>query len=289
MVRLKLNDFDTYATVYEDYSLQRRSLCVEDAVAETLRMYAEEMVDEAPLVWVGIAKAQIRRKELTNQAALRAEESIPALIEDMAFPPSCFATLRRQLADPKYRADPQKLRQPPKPRARRAFHIPWNIGDVYAFTLRSDFAKDAGIDGWRALLFMVDRWTDWPSEGGRTEPLVYVSLWNRPQLPQSMEEIRQAGFLTLSTRVWLLNQYHPGKKTYRLMIDFPSKKSLERFSFEFVGNFPVFAPLEDEIVIAQSEDVYEPVTPDFTSDVQLEKDICQSYKRHGLTTAARRD
>lgn len=277
MASLKLNDFDTYATVYDDYLRLRRTLSVAEAEESILRDYGEELDDndDAPFVWIALAKAQIRKKELTDLVVRHSEESMNVLINEIGFSQSYFQQFKNKLLNPQYRIDVQKLHLKPKPYKSRFFQIPWNYGDVFALRLTSSRAKELGIDGGYALLHMVDQWEGWPYEGERTLPIVYVSIWNNIQLPQTVEEIQRAHRIPVGSQKRYL-----GKKEYRLMIDFTAYKQLENFIF--VGNVPEIKPTCDEIIIEKIHTIYKCSFPTYSWYKSLEEDICIMYEKYVL-------
>ena len=83
----------------------------------------------------------------------------------------------------------QKLNTPQPPEKRvyryRLYRCPWKIGDVFAYRLESQLAREKGLWGRFLLLQKVDE-TEWYP--GHIIPIVYVKLTADERLPQNADE-----------------------------------------------------------------------------------------------------
>ncbi len=84
--------------------------------------------------------------------------------------------------------------QPPakKPTKRRMYKCQWNFGDVFAYQLESDLAKERGLYGRYFLIQKVDEAT-WDS--GIIVPIVYVKITSDVNLPSNVEEYNKLEYV----------------------------------------------------------------------------------------------
>jgi len=90
----------------------------------------------------------------------------------------------------------QKLLSPQPPEKKvsqyRLYTCEWNIGDVFAYRLESDLAKEKGLFGRYFLIQKVDEGIWHP---GHIVPIVYVKITNDETLPTSAEEYEQLEYI----------------------------------------------------------------------------------------------
>ena len=79
-----------------------------------------------------------------------------------------------------------------KTKKRRVYVCPWNIGDVFAYQLESDLAKEKGLYGRYLLIQKIDEGTWYPEH---IIPIVYVKLTKDDRLPTNVEEYEQAEYV----------------------------------------------------------------------------------------------
>lgn len=84
--------------------------------------------------------------------------------------------------------------QPPvrKPVNRRLYKCQWNIGDVYAYQLESDLAKERGLFGRYFLIQKVDEDIWYP---GHIVPIIYVKITEDDKLPDNIEQYDQLEYV----------------------------------------------------------------------------------------------
>ena len=93
-----------------------------------------------------------------------------------------------------------------KPYKRLPYKCEWQIGDVFAYRLESDLAKDKGVYGRYLLLQKIDE-DIW--EYGSTIPIVYVKITADDKIPTSEDEYNglefvQTSFSKYEHRFWPL-------------------------------------------------------------------------------------
>lgn len=103
--------------------------------------------------------------------------------------------------------------QPPvkKPAKKRTYTCQWKIGDVFAYQMDSDLAKERGLDGRYFLIQKVDEAVWYP---GHIVPIVYVKLTRDASIPSSVEEYDQleyvqTWFTKYEERFWPIDMSRP--------------------------------------------------------------------------------
>ena len=96
-------------------------------------------------------------------------------------------------------------------RVRKPFSDGWKIGDVYAYLLESDLAKEKGLYGRYFLVQKVDEGSWYPSY---VVPIVYVKITSGPTIPQSIDEYNrlefvQTWFSKWEERFWPIDMRNP--------------------------------------------------------------------------------
>lgn len=109
----------------------------------------------------------------------------------------------------------QKLLSPQPPEKKisqyKIYHCEWKIGDVFAYKLESDLAKECGLYGQYFLIQKIDEGIWHP---GHTVPIVYVKITNDMTLPSNVEEYNkleyvQTGFTKYSDRFFPIDMRRP--------------------------------------------------------------------------------
>lgn len=103
--------------------------------------------------------------------------------------------------------------QPPvkNPVRKRVYKCQWKMGDVFAYQLESDLAKDRGLYGRYFLIQKVDECSWYP---GHIVPIVYVKITNDHNLPSNVEEYDkleyvQTWFTKFEDRFWPIDMTRP--------------------------------------------------------------------------------
>ena len=150
---------------------------------------------------------------------------------------------------------------------RKLYKCPWNIGDVYAYQLDSDLAKERGLYGRYFLIQKVDEANWWP---GHIVPIVYVKITKDENLPSSIEEYNQleyvqTSFTKFENRFWPINMSRPEEDIaekmkikyvvdeygflpeYRIILINTSKKVIPS-KLQYFGKFENVRPPHNEYV-----------------------------------------
>lgn len=75
---------------------------------------------------------------------------------------------------------------------KRIYKCQWQLGDVFAYRLESDLAKERGLYGQYFLIQKVDEGIWYP---GHIVPIVYVKITRDTKLPSNVEEYNQLEFV----------------------------------------------------------------------------------------------
>lgn len=193
----KLYENDTSLDVKDQFEEKLRNGETAEAITDQLiKDYYEIMDDacEATLFWTALSDTQWNWGVLlphVKEQALIAIDHGGDLLWWHKHDPTLVLTrekvlddLRKKLLSP----------QPPakKPRKRRLYKCQWNIGDVYAYRLESDLAKEKGLNGRYFLIQKVDEGVWHP---GHIIPIVYVKITEDDKLPTTLEEYNRLAYV----------------------------------------------------------------------------------------------
>ena len=155
--------------------------------------------DDAPVFWFALADTQWNLGRLED---LVKEQALYHLREG--------ADLRRwETEEPwgmKKRAKVlQKLEEKllsPQPAEKkvsqyRLYHCEWKLGDVYAYPLESEYAKEKGLDGRYFLFHKIGERTYYP---GHIIPVVRIKITKDKILPQNVSEFNALKYVQVSSR-----------------------------------------------------------------------------------------
>ncbi len=163
---------------------------------------------EELLFWLALADTQWKWGTLLPEVKERAL----ACMDDFQRKNSMTAAQEREL---------ERLRskllspQPPfkKPVKKRIYACKWQKGDVFAFRIESDLAKEKGLFGRYFLIQKVSERTWYPAH---IVPIVYVKITKDERLPSNLEEFHQleyvqTWFTRFEDRFWPINMADPQK------------------------------------------------------------------------------
>lgn len=150
---------------------------------------------------------------------------------------------------------------------RKLYRCTWSIGDVYAYRLESDLAKEKGLHRRYLLIQKVDERVWSP---GHIVPIVYVKITENDSIPISMEEYNQleyvqTWFTKFEERFLPIDFSRPKEDIaekeklhyevddfgflpqYRLCLVSTSQKQIPK-TLEYLGNFWGSMPPEKEFI-----------------------------------------
>ncbi len=94
---------------------------------------------------------------------------------------------------------------------KHAYLCQWKNGDVFAYLIESDFAKEKGLDG---RYFLIQKVDDCVLHTGSVVPIVYVKITKDMELPTDIEsynqtEYVQTWFSKFEERFWPIDMSRP--------------------------------------------------------------------------------
>jgi len=176
--------------------LYNKEKTVQEITDELVKDYNDIMGDrdEEPLFWLALAETQWKLGVLlpdVKEKALYWIERDSTLFHGQTLGKSAEAKRKKVLEDLQ-----AKLLSPPppvkKPVKKRIYQCEWQFGDVFAYRLESDLAKERGLYGRYFLIQKVDEGVWYP---GHIVPIVYVKLTNDATLPSNEEEYNRLEYV----------------------------------------------------------------------------------------------
>lgn len=258
---ISLNDCAIIDDIKEEYrSVRENGKTRREAEEYFIAAYNAELstgaYDDGLLFWIGLAEAQFKNKELSEDIAQKALHSLDIIEKQHALSQANINCCRS-----KYVQAPMAERKFIK---RKKFQCSWNIGDAYAVKLSSDVAKELAIDGKYAVLHKVNN-VDWCD--GRILPLVRITIWdNLPNLVTEDIFYSQKPIKLKS----IFGEKH--KFQYSAQILFTSKKQIKPEVFQFIGNFPTITFIPNETIPEQVGAIV------MMSPKNIDEDCCWLYR-----------
>lgn len=195
--------------------------------------YALSDSDDAPVFWFALADTQWNLGRLENFVKEQALNHILNGQDLRRWETENFqkAKIRaRVLAELE-----QKLTSPQPPKKKislyKLYQCQWKEGDLYAYPLKSEYAKKNGLEGRYFLFHKISETVYWP---GHIIPVVRVKITEDGQLPKSIEEFQKLEYV--QTDVGATGMPVLAKQGYSLV---EGKAVLENLVDEF-GFSPVY-------------------------------------------------
>ena len=205
---IKLYQNDTSLDVKDEFEEKiRNGNSAEEVTQELLNDFSDLLTfsDEEPLFWLALADTQWKwgmlLPEVKEKAIFWIKKSKKQ--ENNTKRIKILEDLEQKLLSP----------QPPtkKIKKRRIYKCEWKIGDVFAYQLESELAKEKGLFGRYFLIQKVDEGTWYP---GHIIPIAYVKITKDENLPSTIEEYNeleyvQTSFAKYEERFWPIDGRRP--------------------------------------------------------------------------------
>jgi hypothetical protein len=137
----------------------------------------------------------------------------------------------------------QKLNSP-QPAAKkitisRLYRCEWKIGDIFAYKLESDFAKEKGFTDKYLIMQKVDEATWYP---GYIIPVVTVKITKDEIIPKTEEEINKLEYVQIFFRDFdpFIEAFNVGKCTTKDEFEMKIKAKKEEYEFDDFGLLPIY-------------------------------------------------
>lgn len=93
----------------------------------------------------------------------------------------------------------QKLESPMPPEKKitqyKLYKCEWNVGDIFAYKLESDYAKEEGLSNKYLIIRKVDEYVWHP---GHIIPIIYVQITKDEKIPTSKDEVSKLEYIQIS-------------------------------------------------------------------------------------------
>lgn len=158
-------------------------------------------VDEAPVFWLVLADVQWEYGILENAVKNTALNYLNSadFLEQWKCVNSKIATKRKEallsLKEKLLSANPS----PKKISIPKLYRCQWKLGDVYAYPLLSDYAKEKGHYGEYFVFYKIGETTCHP---GHIIPVVWAKITDGGRLPTNVDEFNALKFIQTSTTLY---------------------------------------------------------------------------------------
>ena len=175
--------------------------------------------DDAPIFWFALADTQWNLGRLEEHVKLEAlrhikdgadlrrwEEENPKLAKVRA---KVHIDLEQKLQSP----------QPPEKKIsiQRLYKCEWNVGDVFAYPLESEYAKEKRLFGKYLLLQKAFEYVWHP---GHIVPIVRIRITEENTLPKSDTDINKSDYVFVNTKVQRLASKKYSTPQHRVLHEF---------------------------------------------------------------------
>ena len=291
---------DTTLDVKDTYKDKlHRGKTNKEATEETIEENQDmlEDIEEASLFWFALAETQWRLGRLeedVKEEALKCIEEgtdLERWKEDI----SLYERRKKVLEELK-----EKLLSPQPPEKKiskyRIYKCEWKIGDVFAYKLKSEYAKQNQLENKYLIIQKVDERIWWPEH---TIPIVRVKITENDIIPKTEEEINKLKYIQTSTcffrdrfagssAIIPLEEQIKGMSfetdeygllpEYQLTIIVTSKSAANKFKEEliYLGNYTNIKPPKIEFI---------PITKMNLNTIRwqdLETELIDSYLLHNM-------
>ena len=193
----KLYDNDTALDVKEEFvKFLKQGMDCLSATIQLIKSNAGILLDEeeCSIFWFALADTQWKYGILLDEVrefAIQHIESEEDLKRWEDAPKSEYNKRKEVL----YKLKEKLLSpQPPQKKIRipKLYHCEWKVGDVYAYELESEKAKELGLLGRYLLIQKIDETTWYP---GHIIPIVYIKLTADHRLPTCVEEYEKTSYI----------------------------------------------------------------------------------------------
>lgn len=220
----------------------RRGNSSEEVTDSLINEYGELLddSDDAPIFWFALADTQWGYGRLSPIVKEKAIDCIDSGTNQNRW-------LDENPKDAEKRAKilehlKQKLneQQPPERNISqyKLYKCEWEIGDVFAYKLESDLAKEKGFFGRYLLLWKVDegRWSP-----GHIVPVVYALITQDDNLPKDANDISKAQFIR--------STFARRKTEYQMLLLSTSKRIIPSKKLKYIGNYKKLDTPNDEYIV----------------------------------------
>lgn len=240
----KLYEDDLALDVKEEYTEKlKNGLKNEDALGQILEEYKSsiEDSDEAPIFWLALADTMWKLGRLTERVKKEAIKNIKLNLRywKQATNTKEYESRQKELEKLKEKLNskmPEEvkfIKKSTKEVRKRKYE--WNIGDVYAYQLKGEKAKELGLYGKYLIFRKVD---DGLYNKKTIGAIVYIQITKSDKLPKTKEELEELEYIIISNEGNVRHEYVA--EIYTIT------QKIFREELKYIGNFPELYTPEDE-------------------------------------------
>ncbi len=257
--------------------------------------------DDAPVFWFALADTQWNLGRLEDEVK---QQALYHIKDGHDLRRWQLVDAREASIRAKVLAELEKKLNTPQPEEKKVsiykiYHCQWKIGDVFAYQLESDLAKERGLYGRYFLIQKVDEHVWHP---GHIVPIVYVKITSDTNLPSNVEEYDKLEYVQTCVskyeeRFWPIDMRRPQEDIaekskinyqvdeygylpqYRATLVNTSKRIIPK-KLIYLGNFENAIPPQKEFVPHSKYNIINVLWKCF--DETFETKIIKRYCGHNL-------
>lgn len=197
--------------------------------------------DEAPIFWFALADTQWKLGRLIPFVKEKALEYLKSGTNLTRWQKEAVSQREYLIREKVLQELEKKLMSPMPPEKKNSqynlYKYEWNIGDVFAYKLESEYAKKVGLHNKYLLIRKAyeDIW--WP---GHIVPIIYVQITKDDKIPISRDEILKLEYIVTSKS--------EVKPKYLTTMISTSKRVIPNKKLIFVGNYSDLPTPKDEYI-----------------------------------------
>ncbi len=272
----KLYQDDLAQDIKEDYKGKlRKGRTNKEALEEMIERYAEEIEDddEGPVFWMLLADTMWNLgrliPEVKEKAIQQIDEGKNLEIWKQEGTPKEYELRKRELSKLKEKLNspmPEEKRIPLERKIPVKRKYEWNIGDVYAYELKSDKAEELGLKGRYLILRKVED-VDYIEQ--KIIAIVYCQITEDTVLPKTKAELEKLSYTI---------QMNKGdiRYAYKIRLGEVTQKALKE-ELIYIGNFTEMSCPPNEF---KERTLYDMIYYPYK---ELEYFILQDYKQRGTS------
>ncbi|CAM3053152.1 hypothetical protein HAHI6034_12935 [Hathewaya histolytica] len=240
----KLYQDDVAEDVRDYYKDQLKRGKTNEEVTKELIDDNEDVIsdeDEAPVFWFALADTQWNLGRLLPFVKEKALEYLRSGTNLERWEKEAINQREYKVREKVLQELEQKLMSPMPPEKKisqyKIYKCEWNIGDMYAYKLESDYAKEKGLSNRYLLIRKAynDIW--WP---GHTVPIIYIQITKDEKIPNSKEEILELEYIQTARA--------EGGSEYLITMISTSKRVIPTKKLSFIGNYVDLPTPKDEYI-----------------------------------------
>jgi len=240
----KLYQDDVAEDVRDYYKDQLKRGKANEEVTKELIQDNEDIIqdeDEAPVFWFVLADTQWNLGRLLPFVKEKALEYLKSGTNLTRWEKEAINQREYKVRVKVLQELGQKLMSPMPPEKKisqyKLYKCEWNIGDIYAYKLESDYAKEKGLSNRYLLIRKAYEDVWWP---GHTVPIIYVQITKDEKIPCSKDEISKLEYIQTSRS--------EGLPKYLTTMISTSKRVIPTKELTFIGNYVDLPTPKDEYI-----------------------------------------